>query len=270
MIQPGLILLRQGLADDDVPQPSALAEFFGDHMVVNGMIWPKTNVERRNYRLRLLNGCDSRFMVLQFRQVALGAEDLSGAGAPIPFDVDRQRSGPRARARRVDKLVMGPGERYDVVINFRRVPQGSRVIMSNEGLDAPFGGDFGRAAFPDDLYPDSQTDRIMAFDVVLLRDNDVPDTYDRTAIGQQPPPKYADKPVDVVRKVALFEGKDEYGRLQPLLGIVNGIEGLMISEVRRRRSRGPTRQPSSRDSVTPRDGIFTTLPGTRTPSTCIW
>ena len=27
----------EGLSDDEVPQPSALAEFFGDHMLVNGV-----------------------------------------------------------------------------------------------------------------------------------------------------------------------------------------------------------------------------------------
>jgi FtsP/CotA-like multicopper oxidase with cupredoxin domain len=42
--------------------PTGLAEFFGDHMVVNGKIWPKMDVEPRNYRLRFLNGCDSRFL----------------------------------------------------------------------------------------------------------------------------------------------------------------------------------------------------------------
>ena len=31
--------------------PTALAEFFGDHMVVNGLIWPREEVEPRNYRL---------------------------------------------------------------------------------------------------------------------------------------------------------------------------------------------------------------------------
>ena len=35
--------------------PTALAEFFGDHMVVNGLIWPREDVEPRNYRLHLLN-----------------------------------------------------------------------------------------------------------------------------------------------------------------------------------------------------------------------
>ena len=36
-------------------------------MVVNGVIWPKADVEPRNYRMHLLNGTDSRFMVLRFR-----------------------------------------------------------------------------------------------------------------------------------------------------------------------------------------------------------
>ena len=40
-------------------QPTALAEFFGDHFVVNGKIWPKLTVDPALVRLRLLNGCDS-------------------------------------------------------------------------------------------------------------------------------------------------------------------------------------------------------------------
>ena len=52
--------------------PTGLAEFFGDHMVVNGKIWPKMDVEPRNYRLRLLNGCDSRFLAVQFFEVPQG------------------------------------------------------------------------------------------------------------------------------------------------------------------------------------------------------
>lgn len=49
------------------PNPSVLPEFFGDFILVNGMAWPKLEVEQRKYRLRLLNGSDSRFYVLEFR-----------------------------------------------------------------------------------------------------------------------------------------------------------------------------------------------------------
>ena len=49
-----------------VGAPTALAEFFGDVMLVNGIAWPNEPVEPPLYRLRLLNGCDSRFLVVQF------------------------------------------------------------------------------------------------------------------------------------------------------------------------------------------------------------
>jgi spore coat protein A len=48
----------------DVP-PIWQPEFFGNTMVVNGRTWPFVEVEQRRYRLRLLNGCNSRFLVLK-------------------------------------------------------------------------------------------------------------------------------------------------------------------------------------------------------------
>ena len=60
--------------------PTVLAEFFGDHMVVNGIIWPKYDVEQRQYRVRFLNGCDSRFMRLRLRIIP------GGAGEPAAID----------------------------------------------------------------------------------------------------------------------------------------------------------------------------------------
>jgi FtsP/CotA-like multicopper oxidase with cupredoxin domain len=206
----------EGLSDDEVPQPSALAEFFGDHMVVNGVIWPRANVERRHYRLRLLNGTDSRFLVVRFRVAASATStDLDGAGAPLPFWVIGSDQGLASAATPVDTLVFEPGGRYDVVIDFSQAPVGSRIIMENLGGDAPFGGDFGSALDPDDFFPDRQTDRILAFDVVSEADPSVPDGFDPSAIAAY---SGNPKPVTRVRKVALFEGNDEYGRLQPLLG----------------------------------------------------
>jgi spore coat protein A len=195
--------------------PTALAEFFGDHMVVNGKIWPKENVEPRKYRLRLLNGSDSRFMVIRFRAAAsLTATDLDGAGGPIDFHVIGSDQGLASSARMVDTLVFEPGSRYDIVFDFSTLA-GKRIIMENLGWDAPFGGDYGRNHPDAELFPDSQTDRIMAFDVVLPLDTTVPDSFDPSAIGSYTGNMNT---VNRVRKVALFEGKDEFGRLQPLLG----------------------------------------------------
>ncbi|WP_377692898.1 multicopper oxidase family protein [Pseudomonas sp. GCM10022186] len=196
--------------------PTALAEFFGDHIVVNGKIWPKANVEPRHYRLRLVNGCDSRFMVLQFVTVAGNVTDPndSSAGAPLPFWVIGSDQG-LGTPRETNMLVFEPGGRYDVVIDFAQVPFGSRVIMKNLGGDSPFGGAFGADLAPEDLFDDRQTDRVMAFDVVRPRSG--------VADGFQPQllPSFAGVPGNAtVRRVALFEGNDGFGRLEPLLGTV--------------------------------------------------
>jgi spore coat protein A len=193
--------------------PTALAEFFGDHMVVNGLIWPKENVEPRNYRMRLLNGCDSRFMVLQFVAVNLGDTDFTNAGSPIPFWVIGSDQG-LGTPQQTDTLVFEPGSRYDIVVNFEGL-ENKRIIMKNIGGDAPFGGTFGGDLDPDDLFADRQTDRVMAFDVVESLSS-VPDNFNPGnlsgygGVGAE----------DNVRRVALFEGTDEFGRLQPLLGTV--------------------------------------------------
>ena len=52
----------------DVPtvHPYWIPEFFGDVMMVNGHTWPFVNVDRGQYRLTILNGCNARFLHLSF------------------------------------------------------------------------------------------------------------------------------------------------------------------------------------------------------------
>ncbi|MFV1982242.1 MAG: multicopper oxidase family protein [Thiohalomonadales bacterium] len=193
--------------------PSALAEFFGDHMVVNGKLWPKANVEPRPYRLRFLNGCDSRFMRLRLREVPAGATDLTLAGVPREFYVVGSDQGFLKKSAFVTEVDLLPGERIDLVFNFANVTAGSRVIIENILGDSPFGGTLPT---PDDLYPDRRTDRVMAFDVNVPLDETIPILFPGPLTGvtfqgvPQPPVR--------TRKLALFEGTDQYGRLMPMLG----------------------------------------------------
>ncbi|HEX9717374.1 MAG TPA: bilirubin oxidase, partial [Actinomycetota bacterium] len=53
-----------GSHDSDI-SPIWNPEFFGNAMVVNGRTWPVLEVEPRRYRFRLLNGCNSRFLILK-------------------------------------------------------------------------------------------------------------------------------------------------------------------------------------------------------------
>jgi FtsP/CotA-like multicopper oxidase with cupredoxin domain len=50
-------------------------EFFGNMMVVNGFTWPYLEVEQRRYRFRMLNGCNSRFLVLKMTTSPRGDND---------------------------------------------------------------------------------------------------------------------------------------------------------------------------------------------------
>ncbi|MBE0590814.1 MAG: multicopper oxidase domain-containing protein [Gemmatimonadales bacterium] len=109
----------------------------------------------------------------------------------------------------MDRLVCEPGSRYDIVFDFSAVPAGSRVIMENIGGDEPFGGEIpGPVAYP-------ETQVVMAFDVNLPLNGAVADAFNPANVGVYGGNTNA---VTRVRKVALFEGMDEYGRLQPLLG----------------------------------------------------
>ena len=42
--------------------PSVIPEFFGDTILVNGTVFPTVTVEQREYRVRMLNACNARFL----------------------------------------------------------------------------------------------------------------------------------------------------------------------------------------------------------------
>ena len=71
---------------------------------------------------------------------------------------------------------METGSRYDVIFNFGQfnLEDGVRVIMKNIGGDTPFGFSYGDELEEEDVFPDRQTDRIMAFDVTEAL-SDIPD-----------------------------------------------------------------------------------------------
>ena len=56
------------IPDTDV-SPIWNPEFFGNMIMVNGNTWPFLTVEQRRYRFRVLNGCQSRFLILDFSEI---------------------------------------------------------------------------------------------------------------------------------------------------------------------------------------------------------
>ena len=134
----------------DIP-PTWNPEFFGNTMVVNGKTWPFLEVERRRYRFRLLNGCNSRFLLLELGK-GLSFWQIGAEGGFLPAPVQ------------LDRLLLGPAERADVIVDFADAHAGSEVVLRNLAPDEPFGGGVPGADFePADP---ATTGQVMQFRVV--------------------------------------------------------------------------------------------------------
>jgi FtsP/CotA-like multicopper oxidase with cupredoxin domain len=99
-------------------------EFFGDTAVVNGKVFPNLNVDRGLYRFRLLNGSNSRVYSLR---LSSGQQmiQIGGDGGLLNSPVS------------VGQLILAPGERADVLIDFSAVKAGTKIIMTNNAA-TPF------------------------------------------------------------------------------------------------------------------------------------
>jgi spore coat protein A, manganese oxidase len=126
-------------------------EFFGNTMVVNGKTWPFLEVEERRYRFRFLNGCNSRFLILELSNgLPFWQIGTEGGFLPAPLEVKR--------------LLLGPAERADVIVDFSNVGVGTEIILQNLGPDEPFGGGEPPGDF-DQADPDT-TGQVMQLRVV--------------------------------------------------------------------------------------------------------
>ena len=197
-------------------------EFFGNMMMVNGNTWPYLNVDRVRYRFRFLNGCDARFLILDFSQIP-GVE-VWQIGNEGGFLGTPDRRPVNITADHDNRLLMGPAERADVIVDFHNVPPGN-YILGNVGPDEPFGGGIPGTDF-DAADPDG-TGQVMQFRVMRRRKLDF-----------STPPRYLRLPaVDSLptenntRRVALIEKADTgfdadnnevEGPVEALLGTVAG------------------------------------------------
>jgi spore coat protein A, manganese oxidase len=112
--------------------PEWVPEFFGDVPVVNAKIWPFLEVEPRRYRLRIVNGSQARFYNLQF------AEETTGR--LLPFVQIGVEGGLLRAPVPLTALLIAPGERADVIIDFAGQQTRSFVVTNNARAPYPMGG----------------------------------------------------------------------------------------------------------------------------------
>jgi spore coat protein A len=178
--------------------PSVLPEFFGNFILVNGKAWPVLDVEPRQYRFRMLNGSDSRFYNLFLsngsKLIQIGS-DQGLLPSPVPLD----------------QMLMGPGERKEVVIDFSDPTLWGQTIILRNNAKAPYPN--GETADPNTV------GQIMAFRVDKPLNANIALTVLPGTFRPSITPLVQDGPV---RKLLLAEGEDMFERIEPVLGTIDG------------------------------------------------
>ena len=220
LFYPDSRVFFDGIVHDYIPDgefsPIWNPEFFGNTIMVNGNTWPYLEVERRRYRFRFLDGCQSRFLILDFGGIPeVEVWQIGNEGgflaAPVNLTADHG-----------NRLLMGLAERADVIVDFTNVPAGNHVL-ANVGPDEPFGG--GAPGDDFEVADPGTTGQILQFRVVpaLGVDDSTPPQFLKL-------PELTPLPAAVVtRQLALIEeaseGADEEGEevegpVEALLGTV--------------------------------------------------
>ena len=129
-------LVYSSSADDGTILPPGIwgPQFFGELPVLNGAIFPYLEVEPRPYRLRLLNGANSRFFHL-FLNLAKHSTDVPSL---VTFHQIGSDGGLLSGPIAMQKLLLGPAERADLVVDFSAFA-GKTITLSNDAF-SPYPG----------------------------------------------------------------------------------------------------------------------------------
>lgn len=176
-------------------------EFFGNTVMVNGKVWPNLNVDKGQYQFSIVDGSNARFYNISLT--------VAGTGATVPFTQIATDGGYLKSAVKLNWLVVAPGERVGILIDFSKLPSGAKVIMNNTA-NAPFPD--GDPADPDTV------GQIMQFTVTNrtgFRARTLPTILNPTLKGAFP----TLKPTNLTRTLPFFE---EMGPDGPLGVFLNG------------------------------------------------
>ena len=220
------------------PNPTQLHEFWGQFVTVNGMVWPRVEVDPKAYRLRMLNASDTRTYVFTFAN-GMRFWKVGGDGGFLDAAVE------------ITHLVLAPAQRADVVVDFSAYA-GDQIVLNNEGGDVVFKGfvppddpSTARATVnpvPGYVLSDGQggttkradaetTGVVMRFDVKASTPRPGAEgggaegggalALPGTPLLAVPMPRWSPAQADKTRQLALFKGTDQYGRNALLLGTLS-------------------------------------------------
>jgi FtsP/CotA-like multicopper oxidase with cupredoxin domain len=205
-------------------------EFFGNTIMVNGNTWPFHMVEQRRYRFRFLNGCQSRFLILDFTNIP-GVEvwQIGNEGGFLAAPVN-------LTATNGNRLLLGLAERADVIVDFTNVPLGPHTL-GNVGPDEPFGGGVPGVDFP--VADPDTTGQVMQFHVTppLAPDPTTPPQFLQLPAIVPLPPETVTRKLALIEKMGMgygANGEEIEGPVEALLGTVEGgiaVDNLWMDPV---------------------------------------
>jgi spore coat protein A len=200
LFYPGSRAFFEGFEGPYIPNtpvpPIWNPEVFGNAMLVNGNTWPYLEVEPRRYRLRLLNGCNGRFLILRFDNRDLSFWQIGAEGGFLPAPVQ------------LDQVLMSPAERADVIVDFSGLA-GRTVRLLNLGPDEPFGGGVPDRDF--DAADPATTGQVLQFRVTLplsSTDTSTPPGQLRLPAPPKPGPTTNTRQVSLNEEALTFNGFD--------------------------------------------------------------
>ncbi|WP_144182786.1 multicopper oxidase family protein [Elioraea rosea] len=217
--------------------PTTVPEFFGDHILVNGMAWPVFEADPGAYRLHLLNGSDSRFYLLRFDNPLVEAKLVGVDGGLLQRAVSIMDGDGVQEAG--EEILLAPGDRVELVVDFGAdALRGQSVTLLNGGpAFEPFKGLLADGALAGGAEAATQSMpvgnvmqfRIGAEDVLANTAGVLADAANARALVRET--DWAMKDLlgatpDRVRQLGLFEGEDEYGRILPSLGLAEEVPDI--------------------------------------------
>jgi len=155
-------------------------EFVGDVICVNGRAWPYLTVDQKRYRFFFLDGSNARFYDMFLIDPVSGVKGppmyvigTDGGYLNNPVLIDPNATGRQTKAGTAKSLVMGPGERYDVLIDFGDATWLAQISAAYAAMGMPVPDPLrlqlrnnAKTPFPGGApAPNSITGRVMEFRV---------------------------------------------------------------------------------------------------------
>ena len=95
-----------------------------DTVLVNGVTWPNLNVQRQQYRFRVLAAANTQLWDFQL-------VNASNGNAVVPFTIIGSDGGYLPAPQVVTHVQLGITERADILVDFSQFAAGTQIIMNN-------------------------------------------------------------------------------------------------------------------------------------------